>query len=269
MIQPLPILPEPSASEAEYQQTIAEIRRHLEAVRDLPGLDTFQKTRALPAAFFEHFNAALAAYDRLIDYVLGYKGEDQQIQCKRGCCNCCVDLVRGMTTPEIANIYHYVRTNWDFEARRQAFTYHAESAELFTNLLLKRVQPGEPPVTGRDDRIAQTHIEYNQQKRPCGFLNQQTGECRIYPVRPLACRYFFSFDPPEMCTPSHEMYLKRSTRTVHLPEEVHALIRAIDHKFGFRPLNYLSGAFCQFAAEVMRGAEIAVANGAAGAPLAE
>ena len=71
-------------------------------------------------------------------------------------------------------------------------------------------------------------------------------------MRPVACRYFFSLDPPETCSPLHVLYLNRKTRTVHLPEEIHALIREIDHKFGFRPLNYLSGAFCQFAAEVMR-----------------
>ena len=77
-------------------------------------------------------------------------------------------------------------------------------------------------------------------------------------VRPIACRYFFSFDPPEMCTPSHEKYLERATRTMHLPEEIHGMLLEVGHRLGFRPLNYLSGAFCGFAAEVMRSRPIKV-----------
>lgn len=241
--------PEPAEREAGYQACVTEIRGHLEKVRDLPELPAFRETRSLPQAFFTHFNAALAAYDRLIDFALGFDGSDKQIKCTKGCSNCCIDLVRGMTTPEIANIYHHVRPWPD---AKQLFEYHKESAELFINILATKMNPNEPMITGRDDRVAEAHIEYNRLNRPCGFLDRETGCCRIYPVRPLACRYFFSISPPETCSPLHVLYLERQTRTVHLPEEIHALIREIDHRFGFRPLNYLSGAFCQFAAEIMR-----------------
>ena len=135
---------------------------------------------------------------------------------------------------------------------KQLFEYHRDSAEQFSYILLENVKPGEPPPDGRDPRILEAHAKYNRLERPCGFLDQETGCCRIYPVRPVACRYFFSRDPPETCTPSHEKYFARNTRTVHLPEEIHALLREIDHAFGFRPLNYLPGAFCQFTAQTMR-----------------
>ena len=95
-------------------------------------------------------------------------------------------------------------------------------------------------------------MRYNTLRRPCGFLDPQAGTCRIYAVRPLACRYFFSLDPPETCTPTHERYFQRRIRTVHLPEEIHALLREIERRLGFRPLNYLSGAFCEFTAATMR-----------------
>jgi Fe-S-cluster containining protein len=241
--------PEPAAQERFYQEQVAEMVRHLEAVRDLPGLGELRETHELPQAFFDHFNAFLAAYDRLIDFALECTGDDQKIYCKKGCANCCIDLVRGITTPEIVNIYHHVRLWPDC---KQLFEYHRDSAEQFSYILLENVKPGEPPPDARDPRILEAHAKFNLLKRPCGFLDQQTGCCRIYPVRPVACRYFFSLDPPEMCTPSHEKYFERNTRTVHLPEEIHALLREIDHAFGFRPLNYLSGAFCQFAAETMR-----------------
>jgi Fe-S-cluster containining protein len=274
MLEPIAAAAEPAEHELWYLDLIGEITRRLETVRDLPGLDRFRETHELPAAFFENFNAALAAYDKLIDGVLDLdrKLDDADrlaaraentsaagsplpvlprgpIQCSKGCCNCCIDLVRGMTTPEIINIYHHVRTWPDV---KQIFEYHRDSAELFMAILASKLKPGEPPPGGADPRIAEAHIDFNRQNRPCGFLDTQTGCCRIYPVRPIACRYFFSLDPPDMCSPLHTRYLNRRTRTVHLPESIHALIREIDHKFGFRPLNYLSGAFCQFAAEVMR-----------------
>ena len=106
----------------------------------------------------------------------------------------------------------------------------------------------------------EAHVEFNARNRPCGFLDQASGCCRIYPVRPIACRYFFSLDPPEMCTPTHEMYLKRRTRTVHLPEEMHELLMKVGHRLGFRPLNYLSGAFCGFTAEVMHSRQVRVSS---------
>lgn len=240
--------PEPAENEPFYRACTDEIREHLTRVRDLPDLPRFRETGALPAAFFEHFNLALAAYDRLIDGALAHSGGNR-IQCKKGCSNCCIDLVRGIATPEIVNIYHHVRSWPD---AKQLFEYHRESAFIFMGILASKFEGQEPQLTGRDPRVVEAHVEYNLRNRPCGFLDQSTGCCRIYPVRPVACRYFFSFDPPETCTPTHEKYLRRSTRTVHLPEEIHALIREIDHAFGFRPLNYLPGAFCEFAAEVMR-----------------
>lgn len=254
-LQPIEPRPEPAESEELYRDCVARMTRALEAVRDLPGLDRFRETGSLPRAFFTHFNAFLATYDELIDFALRFSGDDSKIECKKGCSNCCIDLVRGITTPEIISIYHHVR---DWPDAKQLFEYHRESAMTFMGILASKLNPAEQPPGGRDPRIAEAHVEYNHRNRPCGFLDQQTGCCRIYPVRPVACRYFFSFDPPETCSPLHVKYLNRRTRTVHLPEQIHALLREIDHRFGFRPMNYLSGAFCEFAAEIMRTRPITV-----------
>ncbi len=259
--QPIEPKPEPAEQEAIYLGHVGEIERQLRAILALDGLDRFHETGALPRAFFEHFDAFLAEYDRLIDFVLKFSGDDQRIQCRKGCCNCCIDLVRGMTTPETIRIYHYVR-NWPDV--RDLFEYHKESAELFVNILMQKARsPADLQGDEGENRIAESHMLYNMLNRRCGFLDPNDGSCRIHPVRPLACRYFFSIDPPETCSPEHDKYLKRLTRTVHLPADVHVLLREIDRKFGFRPLNYLSGAFCQFAAEVMRTKPIRVLDDAA------
>lgn len=246
----LPVVPEDMAArEPFYVACVADIRRSLEIVRDLPELPHFRRTGKLSQAFFEHFQAALDTYDRLIDGVLGFDPLGRDVKCSKGCSNCCIDLVRGMSTPEIINIYHHVRAWPD---AKQLFEYHRESAFSFMQILASKAQQGEPMPTARDPRVEEAHMEYNLQRRPCGFLDTQTGCCRIYRQRPLACRYIHSLDPAETCTPTHENYFSRRIRGVHLPEELHALMREIDNRFGFRPLNYLSGAFCEFAAEVMK-----------------
>lgn len=245
----------------EYQRLVAGIRADLATVRDLPGLAEFTRTKSLPQEFFTHLNAALAKYDELIDYALAHDGAADRIRCTKGCANCCIDLVRGISTPEIINIYHHVRGWSDV---RQLFEYHRASAEVFMEILSSKLKPGERGFGGDDPRVVASHVEYNARRRPCGFLDQESGLCRIYPVRPIACRYFFSFDPPEMCTPTHEQYLQRRTRTIHLPLEVNRLLSEIGHKLGFRPLNYLAGAFCGFAAEVMRTQPIQVTDDGGG-----
>ena len=248
MIQPPARKPEPAAETDEYRQLVVAMRVHLQAVRDLPELPHFRETRKLPRAFFEHFNAFLQGYDTLIERVLAHGGDDKRIKCSAGCANCCIDLVRGITAPEMVNIYQHVRPWPD---AKQLFEYHRESAETFSHILLRKMVPGQPP-TGDDPTVAEAHIEYNQQERPCGFLDQERGLCRIYAVRPIACRYFFSLDPPETCTPSHPQYLNRNVRLVHMPEELDGLLREVQGAFGFGVLNYLSGAFCEFTAQIMR-----------------
>lgn len=258
MPEPIDPAPEPAACDARYQQVVAEMVAALEAVRDLPGLEHLHERRALPSAFFERFNEFLRLYDELIDLALAASGDTQRIQCKKGCANCCIDLVRGITAPEIINIYHHVR-GWDDV--RELFEYHRESALRFMGILAAKLQSGETPPSGADPRVAEAHIAYNRLNRPCGFLDQENGCCRIYPVRPIACRYFFSLDPPETCTPLHVKYLNRRVRTVHLPDRIHELLTEINKRFGFRPLNYLPGAFCQMGAEIMHTRPITISDG--------
>lgn len=249
--------PHPAQAAPFFAEQIETMARELAAARDVDGLGEFAAGRTLPAAFFLHFNAALSCFDRIIDFVLAYDGTDKSVKCAKGCCNCCVDLVRGITPGEVVNIYHHVR-GWP-DARR-LFTYHRESAELFMAILAGKLKPDEPAPAGDDPRVEAAHREYNGRNRPCGFLDRETGCCRIYPVRPIACRFFFSLDPPEDCTPLSPRYFRRDTRTVHLPPEIHGLLMEIGERLGVRTVNYLSGAFTQFTSEVMRAQPIRVSG---------
>ncbi len=254
MFSPPDPTPEPAAESEAYQAHVAAMITELEAVRDLPELPAFKQTRSLPEAFFTHFNRFLHHYEELIGLALAAGGGDR-IECRKGCSNCCIDLVRGITTAEIVNIYRHVR---EWPDARALFEYHRDSAVAFMEILAGRIGPNDPPPRGDDPRVAEAHVAYNRKNRPCGFLDQETGCCRIYPVRPVACRYFFSFDPPETCSPLHMKYLNREVRLVHLPPEVHALLREVNQRFELAMPNFLSGAFCELTAAVMKTKPIEV-----------
>ncbi len=257
---PVRLPSEPPDALYEQPEWIAGVERicdALQAIIDDPAIPEFKQCGELPQSFFERLQSALDDYDALIDFALAFDGSGARIQCKKGCANCCIDLVRGVTTPEVVNIYHHVR-GWP--DAREIFEYHRDSAVMFMEILESKLEPGEQSFGADDPRLIEAHVEYNRRQRPCGFLDTESGCCRIYRVRPLACRYFFSFDAPEKCTPTHEDYLSRNTRTIHLPEAVHQRLLEIGRRFGFPTLSYLSGGFCGFAAEIMHTRPIRVAD---------
>jgi Fe-S-cluster containining protein len=50
---------------------------------------------------------------------------------------------------------------------------------------------------GRDSKAYQ----WMERKRGCPFLDKKAGECRVYNVRPLACRTYYVVSDPADCSP--------------------------------------------------------------------
>lgn len=123
----------------------------------------------------------------------------------------------------------------------------------FQRLLAEEMRADPQPLEPDDPRITRAHLQYNRLQRPCAFLDQAHGACRIYPVRPLVCRYFFNLSPAEWCTPDHASYLDRETRCIDPYKAVKECLNAVNRRLGVRVLNFLSGAFVSIAGEVMEG----------------
>jgi hypothetical protein len=92
-------------------------------------------------------------------------------------------------------------------------------------------QPG--PAAGRE--LRPLGLAYFRLGLACPFLEDES--CSIHPDRPLACREYLVTSPAEECArPSAE-----TVRTVPLPAEVGAAVRALDrqasqHGVGWVPL---------------------------------
>jgi Fe-S-cluster containining protein len=114
------------------------------------------------------------ATSRLIEGLLA-RAPSGAIACRAGCDHCCYQLV-GVTPPEALAIFdHLSRTASD-----------AELAELAPRIAAARARTRG---LSAGERFSPHH--------PCPFLEQPTGRCTIYEVRPLACRGMNSLDAKE------------------------------------------------------------------------
>lgn len=98
---------------------------------------------------------------RFADWLVEHSGVVKAAVCKRGCTHCCY-LDVDVSLLEAA-----------FIAKHTSYT------QVYRT---QRIRKG-----------------YHESRTYCGFLDQQSGSCTIYDVRPMACRTFFAFDSPELC----------------------------------------------------------------------
>lgn len=94
--------------------------------------------------------------------------------CGAGCSSCCYLKIEAFSF-EMAGIAQYVLNLWSID---EVFT-------LYRQLKEKSELAGEI-----------SHNEYLAKKIACVFLSEH-GTCRIYPVRPIACVTYHSFDKQE------------------------------------------------------------------------
>jgi Fe-S-cluster containining protein len=238
-----------SQTDETARQHMAQMLGYLDAILALEGLEDFAKTKTLPTRLFALWVAALDCYDKYIEYIISAEG--WQISCRRGCSACCQhELARGVTALEAIAIYRYVRSWKDIET---LYEHSGQNMVTFQQLLAAEIQADPRPLEPNDPRIVSAHLQYNQLQRPCAFLDQEQGVCRIYPVRPIVCRFFFNLSPAEWCVPTHEAYLERDTRGIDPHSVVKERIDAINKRLGVRVLHFLAGAFVSIAGEVMEG----------------
>ena len=246
-----------SQSDPEARACMGEMIARLKAILAMDGLERFATEQTLPAAFFSEYAAALDAYDRYIAHIIA--AEPLAVTCKAGCDACCRhELARGVTPVEILAIYRVVRSWADIGDLYEAA---GESAVAFQRLLKQKLEADPRPLGNDDPRVFAAHLDYNQLQRPCAFLDREQGVCRVYPVRPLVCRWFYNLSPADWCVPSHPRHRDRDAVGIDPYREVNELIRAISERLGVKTLNYLPGAFAHIAGDVMQGRPIRVVDG--------
>jgi Fe-S-cluster containining protein len=101
-----------------------------------------------------------------------------EVACKAGCSNCCSQWVPGVKPFEIERIAKHAKDSGAVEEIIAALRDRVDAHDRISS----------------DDR----DLAYARLGLPCVFLTSD-GTCGIRPIRPLTCRSFFSFGPPERC----------------------------------------------------------------------
>lgn len=127
----------------------------------------------------EHLSFVLAVYSTLDDYIAQARADRGiQVACGQGCSACCYQLVV-MTQGE-----------WDEVARFVDNIRPPSARRAFIRDLKKRAQEGDNTLRSIESFVRADPLQAYRIMRgkPCPALVEETGECSLYPVRPLDCR---------------------------------------------------------------------------------
>lgn len=129
------------------------------------------------------YRRAMSDWYLAADAYIAIVTSDRTFTCRSGCSACCFDNPQAISAAEVALLEDRV----DETMRAQL---EADVA---------RFQQIERDFTG----FEAIGVAFKSEKRPCPFLELESGQCRVYKIRPIACRDFFSESQAEWCHPDH------------------------------------------------------------------
>ncbi|GGN94387.1 YkgJ family cysteine cluster protein [Saccharibacillus kuerlensis] len=146
-------------------------------------LRTCHKT-ASPDSRAAHITRLYREVERTIDEFRA--DHPKQPPCREGCSSCCSDYFP-ISQVEFELLLVYMERHWSKDEVAEAF----ERAE--ENLLLLKQENAQlyASLTHTIDRKGELDAVRQHAGRnsfPCPLLDQATGRCRVYPVRPFICR---------------------------------------------------------------------------------
>jgi Fe-S-cluster containining protein len=111
-------------------------------------------------------------------------------------------------------------------------------AKLFEGLLGKRLAESD----SEDDAEDRALHDYFFQWKSCPFSSPQ-GDCRIYPLRPVSCRMYFSETHPKYCVPEYLQTEKNESFVVYMPDHIEEALGGISEHYADLelPESYFGG----------------------------
>jgi Fe-S-cluster containining protein len=137
---------------------------------------------------------AIRAFDWYTDVVAKEPPPTPAVQCKRGCSACCYQFT-GVLLPEaIAIVVRHRAVVDSVQSKMAADTWHL--GKIFKSLGYDETTPAIDLDEEQRNAIANAWWKL---RRPCPFLDEEKGECRVYDSRPIACRSYHVISDPELC----------------------------------------------------------------------
>lgn len=162
------------------------------------------------------------------------------IECKKGCSDCCSHWVEDVYCFESEMIVSYIKENYPEKIERIQ-TAALEDEELFLTLYEELIGL-EGDNFDEYDELQLLHL-FRKLNRPCPLL--ENGKCLVYSIRPLTCRTFFSMNS-QLCECGKESDQHKSgTFFIGPGEEVEELLDELHLKYDRNGFTGLRSALVQ------------------------
>ena len=243
----------PQLDDRQSRPLMAKMARLFRQIGALSEVKLFSQKLGLPREAIRLSQRAFRLYDEYLHYSIGkLQKKGWRVYCGLGCSTCCFNMPAGISNWEFLIIYDHIQQNGQLE---RFFRRSLESYQVLDRVKRQMVDArGAEQIEGKGKEDTLLH-NYSLAKHPCGFLND-TQECQIYSVRPLACRMHFAFTPANLCDPEHPDFSQGVRVNLSPHAEVEDELKRLDSHLNINISDLFAPGLIALTANVMRFAPI-------------
>ncbi len=225
---------------------------HLDKIIEADGLPRVKKAVPFPSWVLRQMELALQSYDRFLKTVIDEA--PLMITCGPGCSNCCYDSPTGVRGLELLLVYNQYRRFSDF---RQLHNGACDRWEMLRENLRQSTFRHVDELKTDSPQFRNGQLRYRRRKIQCMFLDDQ-GKCRVYSVRPIACRMHFSLDDPDHCEANHLRAKKAMSINLPPPSFIIERLDAIDKRLGLDLTRVFYRGITELGSTILEGAHLKI-----------
>jgi Fe-S-cluster containining protein len=207
------------------------VRIHHSIVNLLTELAGLPCDSPFDPAFATRYTRVLSLFKRFQRAVIRRSG--LRVSCCNACSRCCFHWVEDVYSFEAELIAAYIREHLPAEIDRIVATCRQDEERLvdLNAIVIGKLAAAQPSQEQEEiDPIELLLASFYQLRLPCPLLTG-SGECAIYPVRPLTCRIYISFSDPRLCDPEHINDTEVRTYLCDLEDDAIELLDTLHQRF--------------------------------------
>ena len=239
----------PQLDDHQSRPLMAKMVRLLRQIVALKETERFRQDLRLPQETLRLSQRALRLYDEYLVYALKkLREKGWQVYCTAGCSACCFIMPAKISDWEFLIIYDHLQKNGQLS---RFFRRNLESCQVLARVSGQLFDGWTKKGSGDKSRYEKLLHDYSKAKHPCAFQDE-SRECQIYSVRPLACRMHFSLTPPELCEPTHPLFPEAVRLNLNPHHDVDEELQKLDSRLNLGVSDLLAPGLVSLTANVLR-----------------
>ena len=239
----------PQLDDDQSRPLMAKMARIFRQICAMGEMKKFGQNLSLPLEAQRLSPRAFKLYDQYLSYVIGkLQKNGWRVYCKPGCAACCFAMPGGVSAWEFLIIYDDLQRAGQLE---KFFRRNLESCQVLARVKVQMAGQFISEQSSSKSEYDKLLLKYSQARHPCAFLDD-SEECLIYSVRPLACRMHFACTPPELCDPNHPRFSQAVRLNLSPHTEVEEELKRLDGNLDLNVSDLLAPGLVALVANVLR-----------------